>query len=110
MITIFGGVISHAIEKRAIYSAPESTVDEIRSTIENGFPWYGLSPILVVGVIILLALGGVAYSVAGKGTGSHAGREEVRRSYRRELARQMARQDADKIKKGEKVRRKWMQW
>jgi hypothetical protein len=107
---VFGGVISHSIEKRAIYSAPESTVSEIWTEVQKGFPWYGISPIIIVGIIVLLLVGGIAYSIAGKGTGSHAGREEVRRSYRRELAKQMARQDADKIKKGEKVRRKWMQW
>ena len=64
---------------------------------------------IVVGVIVI-GIGLIAYSVAGKGQGSHAGREEVRRSYRRELAKQMARQDAEQIKLGNKQRKRWMQW
>lgn len=107
--------LGHEIYKHAIYKGlnskkGESTLTEVRTTVERGFPLYGLPLWLAVVVLLLILAAFVAYSVAGKGQGSHAGREEVRRSYRRELAKQMARQDAEKIKSGEKVRRKWMQW
>ncbi len=88
----------------------ESFGNEAIETVTTGFPLYGL-PLwmaVIIGVLLLVAL--VIWNLTGKGQGSHAGREEVRRAYRRELARQMARQDAEKIKRGEKTRRKWMQW
>jgi hypothetical protein len=88
----------------------ENKVTEWWGLISNGFPFYGLSPFWIIVAVVVVVSCLVSYSIAGKGRGSHAGREEVRRAYRRELARQMARQDADKIKSGEKQRRKWMQW
>lgn len=83
---------------------------EVINTVSNGFPLYGLSVWWVILIVIVSVVLLVIWNLTGKGQGSHAGREEVRRSYRRELARQMARQDADKIKAGEKPRRRWMQW
>lgn len=76
----------------------------------SGFPTYGLPLwiLLIAGTLLTVCI--VAYSLAGKGTGSHAGREEIRRSYRRELAKQMAKQDAKQIEIGNKPRRRWMQW
>lgn len=88
----------------------ESFLPEIWQTVKGGFPFYGISPVLVIlGVIVAVSLL-VFWNIVGKGEGSHAGREEPRRAYRRELARQMAREDATKIRKGEKPRRRWMQW
>lgn len=110
---MLSSVIFHAIERHETDKAlnskgGEGILNSIRDTGESFLsqvhPW-----MLIVGAVIII-IGGIAYSIAGKGRGSHAGREEVRRSYRRELAKQMARQDAEKIKAGEKVRRKWMQW
>ena len=108
-------VISRVLEKHIANHAlnsreGESTVNELLSKVTSGFPLYGLPLWLVIVMVIALVLFFAAYTLVGKGQGSHAGREEVRRSYRRELAKQMARQDAEKIKAGEKVRRKWMQW
>lgn len=106
-------VIAHIVHLYIPIKAPKSIsskAENIVSEITAGFPLYGLPVwVVIIGTCVLAAMA-VAYSVAGKGTGSHAGREEVRRSYRRELARQMARQDAEKIKQGEKPRKKWMQW
>jgi hypothetical protein len=110
---MLGSVIFHTIEKhetdKVLNSKEgEGVINSARNTGESLLshihPWM----VIVGGILLVLAF--TAYSVAGKGRGSHAGREEVRRSYRRELAKQMARQDAEKIKSGEKVRRKWMQW
>lgn len=105
---IFHTIEKHETEKALNSKEGEGILSSARSTGESFLshihPW-----MIVVGVILLIVVG-IAYSIAGKGRGSHAGREEVRRSYRRELAKQMARQDAEKIKAGEKVRRKWMQW
>jgi hypothetical protein len=75
----------------------------------SGFPW-GIQIWWIVVLGIILAALVTAWVLTAKGRGSHAGREQVRRAYRRELARQMARQDAEKIRSGEKDRRKWMQW
>ena len=107
--------LSHILERHVGNKAldgktGENTLSEIWGTISTGFPFYGLSPVLVViGVVVLVSLL-IFWNMVGKGEGSHAGREEPRRAYRRELARQMAREDAKKIEKGEKTRRKWMQW
>jgi hypothetical protein len=110
-----GKEIGHGVESHLLYKAEstksaESTFTEAVHTVTSGFPWYGLAPALVILAGVLVVAGIVAWNLVGKGEGSHAGREEVRRSYRRELAKQMARQDAEAIKKGEKVRRRWMQW
>lgn len=88
----------------------EEHVQSVIHTIRVGFPFYGLSPWIVIVIGILVIVGFISYSVAGKGRGSHAGREEVRRSYRRKLAQEMAKQDAEEIKAGRKQRRRWMQW
>lgn len=100
----------HVVNKALNTKGAENTLDEAYTTVSNGFPLYGL-PIwlIVIGAMILVLLL-IAYSIAGKGQGSHAGREEVRRSYRRKLAQEMAKQDAEMIKRGEKPRRRWMQW
>lgn len=121
MIGIIGNGIIHGAEssvghKAANSKSAESAVGEIWTEVQNaGFPYFGLPHPLLYVVMGLVVLGFLAYSVAGKGGGSHAGREEPRRAYRRELARQMARDDAKKIIAGEdpkatKIRRKWMQW
>jgi len=112
--------LGHAVERHVANRAldtkgAENTLTEAWTTVSSGFPMYGLPMwqiiLIGIGMVGLVAL----YSVAGKGSGSHAGREEPRRAYRRELARQMARDDAKKIIAGEdpmatKKRRKWMQW
>lgn len=106
-------VIAHIVHLYIPIKAPKSVSGKAENLLSEaiaGFPLYGLPLWIVVTGVFVIGLCLVAYSVAGKGTGSHAGREEVRRSYRRELARQMARQDAEKIKQGEKPRKKWMQW
>jgi hypothetical protein len=112
-----GRTVEHHIANKALDSkGSESAIGEIWGEIQRaGFPFFGLPSTVVYAGIVLLVLGFLAYSVAGKGRGSHAGREEPRRAYRRELARQMARDDAKKIIAGEdpkatKIRRKWMQW
>lgn len=106
-----GRIVERHVGNKALNSKQgESILNEIWVTVSSGFPFYGVSPVLVILAAIAIVIALVSYSVAGKGRGSHAGREEVRRAYRRELARQMARQDAEKIKIGEKPRRKWMQW
>jgi hypothetical protein len=121
MIGFIGGGVLHGAEHSvghhvADSKGAESAISEAWTSIQNaGFPFFGFPPILLYVAIALVILGFLAYSVAGKGSGSHAGREEPRRAYRRELARQMARDDAKKIIAGEdpsatKVRRKWMQW
>lgn len=69
-----------------------------------------VQPWMVIAAGILLFVAFIVWNLVGKGEGSHAGREEVRRSYRRALAREMAKQDAEKIRRGEKPRRRWMQW
>ena len=107
--------LAHALEGHATYKAldsarGESVLNEIWETVSVGFPLYGLSPFYAAALVALSVMLLIVWNLTGKGVGSHAGREEVRRSYRRELARQMARQDAEKIKHGEKTRRKWMQW
>jgi hypothetical protein len=111
-----GHVVERHVGNKALDSkGAENTLTEAIHTVTTGFPLYGeplwLIICVVIGVVALFAL----YSVAGKGEGSHAGREEPRRAYRRELARQMARDDAKKILAGEdpmstKKRKKWMQW
>jgi hypothetical protein len=89
----------------------EGILHEVQAKAESiGFPPFGLAMWQVVCLGIAAVVGMIAYSVAGKGSGSHAGREEVRRAYRRKLAQEMAKDDAAKIRKGEKPRRRWMQW
>jgi hypothetical protein len=98
------------VNKALDTKSAENTLSEVFTTLKGGFPLYGLPVWLIVigGMIIVLLI--IAYSVAGKGQGSHAGREEVRRSYRGKLAQEMAKQDAALIKEGKKPRRRWMQW
>lgn len=110
---MIGSVLSHEIQRHIVSKElnsqkGESILQEAQNTVEGFFSSVELW-MLIVGVV-LIAIGLVAYSVAGKGQGSHAGREEIRRSYRRELAKQMARQDAEQIKLGNKPRKRWMQW
>jgi len=112
---IIGAVIRHTVERNLTNKAldtkgAENFLSEAWQTISTGFPLYGeplweaiLAGIVIVGLIIL-------WNLVGKGQGSHAGREEVRRSYRRKLAQEMAKQDAEAIKRGEKPRRRYMQW
>lgn len=99
-------VVNHALDSKK----GEAIFSEVSNKVTTGFPYYGISPILVYLAIALIILAFVAYSFAGKGSGSHAGREEVRRSYRRKLAQEMAKQDAEDIKAGKKPRRRYMQW
>lgn len=112
-----GHIVEHHVANKALDSkSSESAISEVWVEVQKaGFPFFGLSPILIYMGVVLVVVILLAYSVAGKGKGSHAGREEPRRAYRRELARQMARDDAKKILAGEdatatKKRRKWMQW
>ena len=110
---MIGSVIGHTIERNLTNKALDSKegkgiLNEARVTGEGLISGIHTWMIIVGSIIIVGCL--VAYSIAGKGTGSHAGREEIRRSYRRKLAQEMAKQDAEMIKKGEKPRRKWMQW
>ena len=107
--------LGHILERHVGYKAlnskgAEGMLSEAWTTVSAGFPYYGVSPVLVYLGILLVIVLVIAYSVAGKGTGSHAGREEVRRAYRRKLAQEMAKEDAVKIRRGEKPRRRWMQW
>lgn len=101
-------VTRHVTNKALDSKSGENVLDEIWTTVQSYASGVHTWMLVVAGMVIVIGI--VAYSVAGKGQGSHAGREEVRRSYRRELAKQMARQDAEKIKSGEKERRRWMQW
>jgi hypothetical protein len=112
-----GRIAEHHVANKALDSkGAEGAISEIWTEVQHaGFPFFGLSTTVVYVFITFLVLAFVAYSIAGKGRGSHAGREEPRRAYRRELARQMARDDAKKIIAGEdpravKKRRRWMQW
>jgi hypothetical protein len=106
-----GHILERHVGNKALDSKQgESTLNEIWAKVSTGFPYYGISPALIYLGVALVVVGLIAYSIAGKGRGSHAGREEVRRSYRRKLAQEMAKQDAEKIKAGEKPRRKYMQW
>ena len=113
--TLGHAIEGHAANKALDTKGAENTLTEVWTTISSGFPFYG-EPTWIVGIVALCVIAMlVLYSVAGKGKGSHAGREEPRRAYRRELARQMARDDAKKILAGEDPkatmkRRKWMQW
>jgi hypothetical protein len=75
-----------------------------------GFPLFGIPLYAFVLLVLFLFALLILWNLVGKGRGSHAGREEVRRAYRRKLAQEMAHQDAEKIKLGEKPRRRWMQW
>jgi hypothetical protein len=121
MIAFIGRSVLHGAESSlghhvADSKSGEGAAEEMWTSAQKaGFPFFGLPPIVIYVGLALVVLGFLAYSVAGKGGGSHAGREEPRRAYRRELARQMARDDAKKIIAGEDVaatkkRRKWMQW
>jgi hypothetical protein len=111
LIHTLGHTLEHHVADKALDSKEgEGKLTEIEHALTSGFPYYGLSPILVYGIGVLIVIALIVYSIAGKGQGSHAGREEVRRSYRRQLAREMAKQDAAEIKAGKKPRRRWMQW
>jgi len=88
----------------------ENLVTEIANTLVSKTQYLFNHPVTLIICAFIIGGGLVAYSFAGKGSGSHAGREEVRRAYRRKLAQEMARDDAQKIKAGEKPRRRWMQW
>lgn len=93
-----------------IRAESESVINEVFSSVVNGFPLYGfpvwLAVLILIGALALLVL----WNLTGKGKGSHAGREEVRRQYRRSLAREMAKQDAEAIRSGTKRRRWWYKW
>lgn len=103
--------VKHVIEDHVLYRGLNTKGAEgVLTEILNGFPFYGVSPVLIVLGAVFMVIFFIGYSFVGKGTGSHAGREEVRRAYRRKLAQEMAKQDAEKIRAGEKPRRKWMQW
>jgi hypothetical protein len=84
----------------------------ILRTLYDGATAVGVSPVVLVvaavGGLLVIGLGSVVFGSTGRG--SHAGHESPRRAYRREMARQMAREDARKIQRGEKPRRRWMQW
>lgn len=98
----------HSVNKALDSKEGEGALDSAKSTAEsfiNGLHLW----MIILGVVILVVVF-IAWNLVGKGQGSHAGREEVRRSYRRALAREMAKQDAEKIRRGEKERRRWMQW
>ena len=106
-----GHIIERHIGDRALSGRQgENILSEIWQTISTGAPYYGVPPILIYLAAAVLITLIIAYSVAGKGRGSHAGREEIRRAYRRKLAQEMAKEDAAKIRRGEKPRRRWMQW
>lgn len=98
----------HLVNRGLDSSRGESTLNSAIQSAE-GFANSLELWMVILGAVVLVVLLGF-WTVVGKGSGSHAGREEPRRAYRRELARQMARQDAEKIKIGEKPRRRWMQW
>lgn len=98
----------HLINRGLDSSKGESTLNSATKSAESLANSLELWMVILGAVVFVVLLG--FWAVVGKGSGSHAGREEPRRAYRRELARQMARQDAEKIKIGEKARRRWMQW
>lgn len=100
----------HVGDKALDSSKGEGMLNEAWHTVSTGFPLYGLPPFLAILIGIIVVVLVIAYVLTAKGVGSHAGKEQIRRTYRKELAKQMARQDADKIKAGEKPRRKYMQW
>lgn len=100
----------HAADKALDSKKGEALLAETWHTVETGFPFYGISPIWVILAAVVIVAILIAYTLTGKGKGSHAGKEEIRRTYRKTLAREMAKQDAAKIKAGEKPRRKYMQW
>lgn len=109
--TYLGHIVErHAANKVLDDPSSENTLKEVMHTVSSGFPLYGL-PVSVVVIIVVVCLALlVAWNLVGKGQGSHSGREEVRRAYRRRLAQEMAKEDAEKIRRGEKPRRRWMQW
>lgn len=100
----------HTADKALDSKKGEAVLAETWHAVSTGFPLYGLPVIVAVlaGVVIVALV--IGYVLTAKGVGSHAGKEQIRRTYRKELAKQMARQDAEKIKAGEKPRRKYMQW
>lgn len=106
-----GHVLKEHIAYKAVNTkAAEGFFTEAWNTISNKASYILTHPFLMIICAVIIGGGLLVYSVAGKGSGSHAGREEVRRSYRRQLAREMAKDDAAKIRAGEKPRRRWMQW
>lgn len=105
----FGRALQYHIANKGLDSARgESILSEAWGTLSSFVSQ--ITPIEVAGVGATLLLLFVFWNLVGKGTGSHAGREEVRRAYRRKLAQEMAKEDAEKIRRGEKPRRRWMQW
>ena len=100
----------HAADKALYSKKGEAMLSEAWHTVQTGFPFYGISPVLIILISLVVVVITIAYALTGKGRGSHAGKEEIRRTYRKTLAREMAKQDAAKIKAGEKPRRKYMQW
>ncbi len=103
-------VANKALDSHSSESALSEAAAKITHAIPSGFPFFGLPIAVIVGIVICLLGLLVLWNLVGKGSGSHAGREEVRRAYRRKLAQEMAKEDAEKIKRGEKPRRRWMQW
>lgn len=70
--------LGHILERHVGYKAlnskgAEGVLSEAWTTVSAGFPYYGVSPVLVYLGILLVIVLVIAYSVAGKGTGSHAG-------------------------------------
>ena len=103
-------VANKALDSHSSENALSEAAANVTHMIPSGFPFFGL-PIAIIVVIAVCLLGLlVLWNLVGKGKGSHAGREDVRRAYRRKLAQEMAKGDAEKIRHGEKPRRRWMQW
>lgn len=98
----------HYTDKALNSKEGENIANSAISTSEQFFSGIQIWMVVLGAIILITAF--IAWNLVGKGQGSHAGREEVRRSYRRKLAQEMAKQDAEKIKAGEKPRRRWMQW
>lgn len=108
MSTILHEVQRHYTDKALNSKSGENIANSAIATGEQFLS--GIHTWMVILGVVVIVTAFIAWNLVGKGEGSHAGREEVRRSYRRKLAQEMAKQDAEKIKRGEKPRRRWMQW